>query len=448
MFPLHDLSTADGRDAFEACVHRLRASATAENQWAEEADRIIDAVRRDGDAEIVRQMRRWSDPDFTADGLRVDPATLASAAACLDGPLAAAIDEAIDNVRSYQRHIMPAPPPVVRIGGAALGLRFTPVQRVGMHVPGGTAPLFSTLIMLAVPAQVAGVPVEGLAVASPPPTRKAGEQAGDVSPIVLAVCQRLGVTEVYRMGGPAAFAALALGTQTVRAVDMLTGPSHPIGQTAKSRLNGQVGIDGVYGASEIVTIADGEADPRRVAADLIAQAEHDPGKCFLVSWLGSVIDRVRHEVGRQLPRRRRRAAIETALRDDACAVLCPDRDSAIAAAARLAPEHMNLAVAAPQSMLDDIPHAGEIFLGDATPVAAGDYYAGPSHCLPTGTTARFTSGVSVYTFLRRTGTVAYPDGMPARAIEAIDRMATAEGLDGHAHSARLRGEGGGGSPSG
>lgn len=438
MLPVYDLGTADGRAAFAARLGRLRQSSAAGGAMADEAARIIDAVRRDGDAEIVRQMRRWTDPDFGAERIRVDDAAIDAASVALSGPLREAIEQAIAHVRAYQEHIRPQDPAPLVLGGAELGLRFLPLHRVGMHVPGGSAVLFSTLIMLAVPAQVAGVPADGLCVASPPPTRTGSRPAGDISPILLAVCRRLGIAEVYRMGGPAAFAALALGTETVRPVELIAGPSHPIGQLAKARLHGLVGTDGFYGASEIVTIADEAARADRVAADLLAQAEHDPGRCFLLSWSRRAIDGVLEEIARQLPRRRRRAAIEAALRDESCAVLAADVDQSVEIANQLAAEHLNLAVAEAGPLLARIRHAGEVFVGDATPVAAGDYYAGPSHCLPTGTTARFASGVSVYTFLKRTGTVCYRNGMPAAAIEAIAAMADAEGLDGHAHSARLR----------
>ncbi len=188
-----------------------------------------------------------------------------------------------------------------------------------------------------------------------------------------------------------------------------------------------------------MTLADRSARPKYVAADLIAQAEHNPGKCFLVVWEADVADRVLAEVDRQLTQRGRSAAIEAALRDESCVVVAGDEAEAYRVVNEFAAEHVNLAVAQPHAALEKVRHAGEVFLGDRTPVAAGDYHAGPSHCLPTGTTARFTSGVSVYTFLKRTGTVTYPNGMSERTIADIAAMAEAEGLDGHAASARVRG---------
>jgi histidinol dehydrogenase len=366
---------------------------------------------------------------------------LAGAAARVDADLLDAIRTAIEQVREYQQHVMPKPTDPVTIGGAELGLRFSPVDSVGLCVPGGTAVLFSTLIMLAVPAIVAGVDPKRISIAHPLPNRRAGETeiASDISPIVLAAAHMLGIDKVYRVGGAEGVAAFACGTDTIKPVDFIAGPGNVYSQLAKAQVNGTVGIDGFYGPSEIVTIADDSADPVRIAADLIAQAEHDPGKCFLLVWSRDVLDKIVAEVNNQIGDRNRREAIVRALENESCAVLVKDINEAAEVANRFAAEHVNLAVADTDALLEKVRHAGEVFLGDTTPVAAGDYYAGPSHCLPTGTTARFTSGISVYTFLKRTGTVAYRNGMPAKAIDHIARMAEAEGLDGHAHSARVRG---------
>jgi histidinol dehydrogenase len=260
-----------------------------------------------------------------------------------------------------------------------------------------------------------------------------------LSPLVLAACAMLGIDKVYRIGGAQALAALAYGTETVTPVDLIAGPGNVFVQLAKAQVSGVVGTDnGFYGPSEIVTIADGSADPRRVAADLIAQAEHNPGKCFLISWSAKVLRGILAEVERQKAGRARLEPIDKALTHESAALLVRDEQEALALADTLAAEHVNLAVGEPRRMLARLRHGGEFFLGDQTPVAAGDYYAGPSHCLPTGTTARFASGVSVYTFLKRSGTVEYPRGMSARTVAAIARLAEAEGLDAHAQSARVR----------
>ncbi len=439
LLPIYDLATADGREGLEGCLARLGATASHDSEAARTVAQILADVREHGDEAVARCVARFTDPSFTADRIRVSPDEIAGACERVDGTLMEAIEAAIGQVEAYQRHILPCDPEPIRLGGAELGLRFTPVERVGLVVPGGTAVLFSTLVMLAVPALVAGVGPGRISVVHPMRTRRGDEPVQDVSPIVLATCRRLGIERVYRIGGAEAVAALAYGTETVEPVDLIAGPGNVYVQLAKAQVAGVTGTDGgFYGPSEIVTVADETASPACVAADLIAQAEHDPGKCFLVVWSRAVLEAIVGQVEAQLPERGRREAIERALRDESCAVLVRDADEAVTVADRFAAEHVNLAVREPEAMLRRLRNGGEVFLGDQTPVAAGDYYAGPSHCLPTGRTARFTSGISVYTFLKRTGTVAYGGGMPEQAIEHIAAMAEAEGLDGHAASVRVR----------
>ncbi|MEM9914686.1 MAG: histidinol dehydrogenase [Planctomycetota bacterium] len=443
MLLIYDLKTDHGQAGLAACLARLRDTASASGDAAKTVADVMADVQAHGDAALVKYMQQWTDPAFDAARIRVTAEELAAADAQLTGELRDAIERAIANVREYQQHVMPADTGTVTINGAELGLRWTAVDQVGLCVPGGTAVLFSTLVMLAVPAMVAGVAPENIHVMSPPPTAAPGTGArdgGDISPIVLGTCKLLGITNVYRIGGAQGVAALGFGTESVPQVDLIAGPGNIFVQLAKAQLGAACGTDnGFYGPSEIVTVADATASPKYVAADLIAQAEHNPGKCFLVAWELGVIDAIVVEVKAQLQERGRTDAIVNALRDESCAVVANDEAHAIEIANTFAAEHVNLAVADPRKMLEAIRHAGEVFLGDQTPVAAGDYHAGPSHCLPTGTTARFTSGVSVYTFLKRTGTVAYPDGMPQQTIADIAAMAEAEGLDGHAASARVRG---------
>lgn len=434
--PILDYQSPDDRRRLDELVQRLRDSASATGQVDQAVARIVDDVRRHGDEAVVRYMKQWTDPDFTADRIRVTAEELAAAEQSLDDALKAAMSQSIENVRRYQQHILPDDPPTVDIGGAQLGMRFVPMERVGLAVPGGTASYPSSVIMLAVPAQVAGV--ERLCVVSPPPTVTPGTPAGDISPLVLGVCHMLGVDEVYRIGGAQAMAALAYGTETVPPVDYIAGPGNAYVQQAKRQLFGLVGIDGFFGPSEVVVLADDSADPARIAADLIAQAEHDPGCCFLVATDRAVIEKIVAAIEQQLPQRNRRQAVESALADWSAAICTGDRATALELVDRLAGEHVTLAVADPQATLGQLKRGGAWFLGDTTPVASGDYYAGPSHALPTGTTARFTSGLSVYTFLTRSSVEYYPAGMSDRAIDDIIRLAEAEGLDGHAESVQRR----------
>jgi len=437
MFPIYDPTNKDDRAGLDARLAALRGAADPDGKWATLAADLIRDTRERGDAAIVEHMQQFTDPDFSADRMRVTAEELALADAQLTGELRDAIEQAIENVKAYQSHIKPTDHAPVEIAGAELGLRWTPITPVGLMVPGGSAVLFSSLIMLAVPAMVAGVKPDDITVVTPPPYRKAGEEAKDISPITLAVAHMLGLSKVYRIGGPPAVASLAYGTETIDPVNFIAGPGHPVVQAAKMRVNGVVGVDAFYGASEIVTVADSSCDVDAVAADLIAQAEHDPGKCFLIAWDRAVVENITAAIDKQLPERARRDAIEASFKDASFAVLVKDEAEAARWADVFAAEHVNLAVADPKAFMQTIQHGGEIFLGN-TPVASGDYYAGPSHTLPTDTTGRFTSGVSCYTFMKRTGTVGYPNGMPASAIAHIAAMAEAEGLDGHASSVRQR----------
>ena len=432
MLRVLEYARADDRRQLEQLVARLRESVAAGTEVAEQVAAIIEDVRAHGDDAIVRYMQRWTNPGFTRQMIRVQPAELVAAERSLSQEFREALSRAIEHVREYQRHILPKAPPPIAIDGAELGLRFTPIRRVGLHVPGGRAAYPSSVVMLAVPAQVAGV--EELSLVCPPPTGG----GGDVSPLVLGACQMLGIERVYRIGGAQTIAALAYGTQTISAVDFIAGPGNAYTQQAKRQLFGQVGIDGLFGPSEVAILADETANPDRVAADLIAQAEHDPGCCFLVSTLRSVVERILVAVAAQVAERGRRPAIEKALKEWSAAIVVPDDAAAREVIDVLAAEHVMLAVRDPARTLGDLRHGGAWFLGDGTPVASGDYYAGPSHCLPTGTTARFTSGLSVYTFLKRSSVECYAAGLSARAVKDIETLALAEGLDGHAHSVAVR----------
>lgn len=441
MLPVYDIATSQGQADFDARLTRLKATASAFSEQAKLVSEILQDVQQHGDDAVVKYMRKWTDPDFTADRIKVTPEELTHAHKQLTGDLRDAIERSIENVRLYQQHAMPRSMETVTINGAELGMRFTPMQSAGMCVPGGAAVLFSTLIMLAVPAMVAGIDPKNISVINPPPTRVGDAPAGDISPIVLGTCKMLGIENVYRIGGAQAVAALAYGTQTVKPIDIIAGPGNVFVQLAKAQVAGVCGTDGgFYGPSEIVTVADETANPAYVASDLIAQAEHNPGKCFLVSWSRDVIDAIVRQVEHQMAQRTRSEFIQKALDTESCAVLARDVDQAIDIANVIAAEHVNLAVRDVDTLFDRITNGGEFFLGHQTPVAAGDYYAGPSHCLPTGTTARFTSGISVYTFLKRSGTVCYRNGMSQQTIDDIALLAKAEGLDAHANSAMIRGK--------
>jgi histidinol dehydrogenase len=389
---------------------------------------IMADVATRGDDALVDSAQKFDDPNFSAAGLRVTPAEMEDAAARLPADELAALGRSIAQVRQYQSHIMPADPAPLRRGDTELGMRFTPLDSVGLLVPGGKAAYPSSLIMLAVPAQVAGV--KRIAVCTP--ASKYGQ-----SDIVLAAYHQLGLTEVFRAGGAAAVAALALGTQTIQPVDKLVGPGNTYLQLAKQLLSGCVGIDGFLGPSEILTIADESANPGFVAADLLAQAEHDPGSCFLLTDSQQLADAVVAQIALQTTLLRRHAAIVGALADHS-AIIVGSMEELIAWANRFAAEHVSLQTRDNDAVLARLRHAGAVFIGPYSPVAAGDYIAGPSHCLPTNTTARFSSGVSVYEFLKRSSLVRYGKQGLAADAPGIIALANAEHLDAHAASIRIR----------
>ena len=390
---------------------------------------ILGDVARRGDDAVVEQARRFDDPDFTAAQIRVTRDEMSAAAGRVGADLMAALRRSIAQVREYQAGVMPQAPAALHRPGVELGLRFTPLDSAGLYFPGGKASYPSTLIMLAVPAQVAGV--KRIAVCSPP--SKYGK-----TDLVLAACHELGLSDVFRAGGAAAIAALAFGTQTIPAVDKIVGPGNRYVQLAKRALAGCVGIDGFLGPSEILVLADESANPAFIAADLIAQAEHDPGSCFLLTTSQALAGAVEAEIRRQSASLSRLGALERALAESSAIIIGPSMDELIELANEFAAEHVNIQTRDDLAVLAKLNHAGAVFLGPYSPVAAGDYIAGPSHCLPTNTTARFSSGVSVYEFLKRSSVVTYDQAGLTADASAIISLANAEGLDGHAASIEAR----------
>lgn len=389
---------------------------------------IADVAER-GDAAIVDLSRRFDDPDFAIDQIQVTPWEMSAAAARVDPALMSAIRHAIEQVSRYQRHIMPVDPPMLRREGVELGMRFTPLDSAGLYFPGGKAAYPSSLIHLAVPAIVAGV---SRVVVCTPPSRYGR------SDVVLAACHELRLEHVYRAGGAAAIAAMAFGTATVPAVDAILGPGNDYVQLAKRAVSGGVGIDGYLGPSEVLVIADDTGDAGFIASDLLAQAEHDPGSCFLLTTSRALAGAVVEEIARQLPALSRREAIERSLTRDSAIIIHPDLDRLIDVANRVAAEHVNLQTRDNAGVLARLRHGGAVFVGPWSPVAAGDYVAGPSHCLPTNTTARFTSGVSVYSFLKRSSVVRYDRAGISRDADATFALANEEHLDAHARSVQRR----------
>lgn len=389
---------------------------------------IMADVASRGDAALVDIARKFDDPAFTAGSLRVTKEEMAAGHARVSPELLSALRRSIAQVREYQAHLLPKPGEPLRRPGFEAALRWTPLDSVGVYFPGGAASYPSSFIMLAVPALTAGVK---RVVACTP----AGKNFSDA---ILAVAHELKIAELYRVGGVGAIAAMAMGTATIPPVDKIVGPGNEYVQLAKRAVAGAVGIDAFLGPSEILVIADEKADAKSIAADLLAQAEHDPGTCYLLTTSPVVIDRVAAEVSRQFETLPRQPALKSSLAQHSMAVLCSSETELYELANAIACEHVSLRVTDVTRALSQLRHGGCVFVGDAAPVAAGDYVAGPSHCLPTNTTARFASGISVYEFLKRNSIVTYTrEGIAADAA-AITTLARAEGLEAHARSVEVR----------
>ena len=436
MIPIIGLEDPSGRARVDAMLRRLRldpvALATGAGEYREEIEsvqQVIADVARRGDAALVDISVKFDDPAFTADRIRVTPDEMKQAAARVPPGQLDALRHSIRQVREYQTHIRPKPPAPLRREGVELGFRFTPLDSVGLYMPAGKAAYPSTLVMLAVPAEVAGV---GRIVVCFPPSKYGKND------LILAAAQELGLTHIYRAGGAAAVAAMAFGTATIPAVDKVVGPGNRHSQLAKRALAGSVGIDGFLGPSEILVIADDTGDAGYIASDLLAQAEHDPGSCFLLTTSERLAADVVVEIERQLRTLRRADAVKRALASESAIIVARDMDALLDVANAFAAEHVNVQTKDNDAVLARLRHAGAVFVGPFSPVAAGDYVAGPSHCLPTNTTARFSSGISVYEFLKRGSVVRYEPAGICRDASAIIALAEAEGLDAHASSVRMR----------
>jgi len=391
---------------------------------------IVDEVRRRGDAALCEFTKRFDGVELAPEDLAV-PESEWTTVASLPAPLQAALGEAARRIETFHRHLLPRSWWIRDEHGSLLGQQVTPLERVGCYVPGGRAAYPSTVLMNLIPARVAGV--RELVVVSPP------GPDGRLEPTVLAAARLGGATELYRVGGAQAIAALAYGTATIRRVDKIVGPGNTYVALAKRLVFGAVGIDALAGPSEVVVVADRSADAAHVAADLLAQAEHDPmARAVCLTDVPALAAAVGAEVARQCPELPRATIAERAVRDHGAVVLTRDLDEAIDLANDLAPEHLELAVADPFAWLPRVRHAGAIFLGHDTPEVVGDYLAGPNHVLPTGATARFASGLSVEDFVKRSSLIHYsPAGLRA-AWPHLAALTAAEGLRAHAEAARQR----------
>ena len=391
---------------------------------------ILAQVRSHGDEAVIELTERIDKVQLDAAHLRVSAEEIRTAHEQADAAYLRVIRAAIANVKAYQQHIKVQAPTMLRRGGRELGVRYTPINRVGVYVPGGKAFYPSSMIMTIVPALTAGV--KEIALASPPSFK------GSINPMMLAIAAELGVTEVYRIGGAIAVAALAYGTKSIKPVEKIVGPGNAFVAQAKRQVLGKVGIDSIAGPSEVLIIADRTARADWVAADMLAQAEHDPGSAILVTDSRELAEAVVGEIQTQLPQLERAAAIGAALERYSAIVVVPDLAIACDVANEFATEHLQIQTANDEAMLAKIRNAGAIFLGGQTPVPLGDYYAGPSHVLPTGGTARFFSPLSVNDFMKASSVLRYDHASLLADAPDVAEFARREGLTGHANAIEKR----------
>ena len=391
---------------------------------------IIADVRTRGDAAVIELTSKFDRFNLTPDTLAFSREEILAHCATVPAEERAALELAAERIRAYHARQMPENASWVDASGATLGWRWTPVSAAGLYVPGGLASYPSSVLMNAIPAKVAGV--GRLAICVPKPD-------GMTNSLVLLAAQIAGVDEIYRIGGAQAIAALAYGTETIVPVDKITGPGNAFVAAAKRRVFGKVGIDMIAGPSEILVIADADNDPAWIATDLLSQAEHDESaQSILITDDAAFGDRVISEINLQLKTLTRRDIAAQSWRNFGAVIVVNDMGQATVLSNRLAPEHLELCVVDPDAMASDITHAGAIFLGSWTPEAIGDYVGGPNHVLPTARSARFSSGLSVLDFIKRTTLTKMTPASLAEIGPAAEILASSEGLQAHGLSVRAR----------
>lgn len=427
------LARLDASDnSFSHAFARLMiAPAQADATLVTTVSDILAAVAREGDEAVLRFTNEFDARQATdMSQLTLNSEDLAAAEATVDRHILDALSAAAERIRDFHARQLAASWQFEDADGSVLGQRVSALDRVGIYVPGGQASYPSSVLMNAVPAQVAGV--NDIVMVAPAPQ-------GQINPVVLAAASLAGVNEVYTIGGAQAIAALAYGTKTIRGVDKIVGPGNRYVAEAKRQVFGRVGIDMVAGPSEILIIADGSVDPKWVTLDLFAQAEHDEfAQAVLVSPDDAYLDAVSALIAEQLPLMARQAVIAKSLKNRGALIKVPDLDAAVRLSNQLAPEHLELAVSEPRALLNSVTAAGAIFLGAMSSEALGDYCAGPNHVLPTAGSARFASPLGVYDFQRRSSLIEISAGGSQSLGAIATTLAETESLQAHGLSARAR----------
>jgi histidinol dehydrogenase len=426
-----DIRTLRATAPFRELREMAAAASTDDPALRDAVAGILRDVSQAGDAALLEYTARFDHFRVaTPAGLRIGADALAAAADAVDPALLDSLRRAAENIRRFHERQREHGFMEIEADGTLLGQRVAPLRRVGVYVPGGRAAYPSSVLMNVIPASVAGV--DEIAMVTPTPN-------GEVLPVVLAAAHVAGVTEVLRIGGAQAVAALAFGTETIGRVDKIVGPGNKWVAEAKRQVFGRVDIDMVAGPSEILVIADETADPVHVAADLIGQAEHDPDAIsWLVTTSAELAERVPAEIDRLLERNPRRDVARAALEANGAIVIVDTLEDAATVADLRAPEHLELLVEQPLVLAGLIRNAGAIFLGSSSPEPMGDYFAGPNHVLPTGGTARFASPLGVYDFVKRTSLIGLSPARLRRDAADVIRLAESEGLYGHAEAVRVR----------
>ncbi|WP_411818269.1 histidinol dehydrogenase [Hyphococcus sp. DH-69] len=422
-----DSSSADFASAFEQFISKDRDGGADVSAVVRE---VINKIRADGMDALSELTQKFDGFALSEANLKITDAEIENAEKQCRAEDLKALDFAADRIRSYHLKQLPKDERYTDDMGVTLGWRWNAVDAAGLYAPGGRAAYPSSVLMNAIPAQVAGV--ERLALVTPAP-------GGEMNPLVLAAAKRAGITEIYRIGGAQAIAALAYGAGPIAPVDVIVGPGNAYVAEAKRQVFGKVGIDSIAGPSEILVVADGQNEPAWIAADLLSQAEHDPSsQSILITDDAQFADRVSNAVDEQIAESERKEITAAAWHDNSAIIVVGTLDEAPAIVDRIAPEHLELAIEAPEELLTKIRHAGAIFMGRYTPEAVGDYVAGPDHVLPTVHSARYASGLSVLDFMKRTSIIGCDADALAKIGPAAATLADAEGLPSHANSVRVR----------
>ncbi len=423
-----DIRDPDFERDFSAFLDSKRENAADVNAVVSE---ILENVRRRGDKAVLDYTNKFDRLDLTEQTMRISDEEIEQAVAACDKETLDALYLAAERIEAFHEKQLPESHFFNDETGALLGWRWTPVMAAGLYVPGGTAAYPSSVLMNAIPAKVAGVKRIVMVVPAPD---------GKINPLVLAAADCVGIDEIYRIGGAQAIGALAFGTQTIKPVDMIVGPGNAFVAAAKRQVFGRVGIDMIAGPSEILVIADNSADPEWVAADLLSQAEHDvSAQSILITDDSGFAEKVKDEVEKQLKTLSREAIARKSWEDYGAVILVENIAEQFGLLAdRIAPEHLELCVKDPEELCKRVHHAGSVFLGYHTPEAVGDYIGGPNHVLPTARSARFSSGLGVQSFMKRTTILSCTDKTLKEIGRAAVLLGEAEGLTAHANSVRKR----------